>query len=163
MQKSGEIRGNPDSTNQNMSYRCGSSKPTPTPLNGENGPWVARHAGDTTLQQRLVSRPSDSPRDGDLDARVRECERGSPEGNVPVDENVSRALGGKFGGSDRVHVGSAAETIDEERDAGVPSRRFFFRSAVDAKCEVTLGVTPVSLRESSYNARFRCHSIVQLR
>ena len=27
-------------------------------------------------------------------------------------------------------------------------------------CEVTLGVTPVSLRRFAYNARSRCHSLV---
>ena len=32
--------------------------------------------------------------------------------------------------------------------------------ADDAKCEVTLGVTPVSLRRFAYNARSRCHSLL---
>ena len=45
------------------------------------------------------------------------------EGNVPVHENASRALGCKFGGNDRVHIGSAAETIGEEQDVGVALRR----------------------------------------
>ena len=36
---------------------------------------------------------------------------------------ISRALGCKFGSSDRVHVGSAADTIGEEQDVGVTSRR----------------------------------------
>ena len=36
---------------------------------------------------------------------------------------VSRALGCKFGSSDRIHVGSAAETISEEQDVSVASRR----------------------------------------
>ena len=59
-----------------------------------------------------------------LEAVVREyAARASPEGNVPIDKNVSRALGCKFGGSDCVHVGSAAETILEEQDVGVTSRR----------------------------------------
>ena len=48
--------------------------------------------------------------------------RASPEGDVPV-ENVSRALGCKFGGSDCVHVDSAAETIGEEQDVDVSPRR----------------------------------------
>ena len=47
--------------------------------------------------------------------------RASPEGSVPVDKNVSRAFGSKFGSSDRVHVGSAAETISETQDVGVTS------------------------------------------
>ena len=58
-----------------------------------------------------------------LEAVVREyAARAPPEENVPLDENVSRALGCKFGGGDRVHVGSAAETISEERDVGFISR-----------------------------------------
>ena len=48
-------------------------------------------------------------------------QRGIP--GIPVDENVNRALGCIFGGSDSVHVGSAAETIAEEQDEGVTSRR----------------------------------------
>ena len=60
-----------------------------------------------------------------LEAVVREyAPRASPEGNIPVDENVSRALGCKFGGSDGEHVGSAAETTGEEQYAGVTSRRY---------------------------------------
>ena len=47
--------------------------------------------------------------------------RSFPEGDVPVDENVCRAVGGKFGSSDRVHVGSAAETVGEEQDVDVAS------------------------------------------
>ena len=45
-----------------------------------------------------------------------------PEGKIPVDENVSRAVGCTFGGSDRVHFGSPSKTI-EEQDVGVTSRR----------------------------------------
>ena len=41
----------------------------------------------------------------------------SPEGNIPVDENVSRALSCELGRSVCEHVGSAAETIGEEQDA----------------------------------------------
>ena len=59
-----------------------------------------------------------------LEAVGRECAAlPSPEGSVPVDENVSRALGCKLGSCDRVHVGSAAETINEKQDVGVPSGR----------------------------------------
>ena len=32
--------------------------------------------------------------------------------------------------------------------------------AVDVKCGVTLGMTPVSLRRFAYRARSRCHSLV---
>ena len=49
--------------------------------------------------------------------------RALPAGNVPVDENVSRALGRELGCSDREHVGPAAETISKEQDIGVTSRR----------------------------------------
>ena len=50
--------------------------------------------------------------------------RGHPQMvGVLVDKNVRRALGCKFGSSDRVHVGSAAETISEEQDVSVSSRR----------------------------------------
>ena len=48
--------------------------------------------------------------------------RASPEGDVTVDKNVSRALSRKFGSSDRVHVGSAAETIGEEQGVSISSR-----------------------------------------
>ena len=59
-----------------------------------------------------------------LEAVVREyAARAPPEENVPLDENVSRALGCKFGGGDRVHVGSAAKMIGEEQDIGVTLRR----------------------------------------
>ena len=57
-----------------------------------------------------------------MEAVVREY-AARPKGNVPVVGNVSRALGCKFGGSDRVHIGSVAETIGEEQDVGVTSRR----------------------------------------
>ena len=54
-----------------------------------------------------------------LKAVVREyAARASPEG-----ENVGRALGCKFGNSDRVRVGSEAETIGEEQDVAVASTR----------------------------------------
>ena len=46
-----------------------------------------------------------------------------PEGSVPIDDNVSRTLGGKIIGRDRVHIGSAAEVIGEEPHVGVTSRR----------------------------------------
>ena len=59
-----------------------------------------------------------------LEAVVEEnTARESKEGNVQVDENVGRALGCTFIGNDCEHVGSAAETIGEEEDVGVTSRR----------------------------------------
>ena len=59
-----------------------------------------------------------------LETVVREfAARASPEGDVPVDEDVSRALSCKFGCSEYGHVGSAAETIGEEQGVGVSSRR----------------------------------------
>ena len=57
-----------------------------------------------------------------MEAVVREyATRASPKGGVPVDKNVSRALGCKFGSSDCVRVGSAADTASEEQDVGVTS------------------------------------------
>ena len=59
-----------------------------------------------------------------LEAVVREyASRASPEVNIPVDENVSRSLSCKFGCSDCEHIDSAAETIGQEQDVGVTSRR----------------------------------------
>ena len=49
--------------------------------------------------------------------------RAPPERNIPVDENVSRALSGELCRCKGVHVGSAAETIREKQDVGIPSRR----------------------------------------
>ena len=49
--------------------------------------------------------------------------RASPEGNTPVDENVSHALSCKFGCSDCDHVGLTAETTIEEQDRLVTSKR----------------------------------------
>ena len=49
--------------------------------------------------------------------------RASPEGNIAVDDNVSRAPSCKFGYSGCEHVGWAAVTIGEEQDVGVTSRR----------------------------------------
>ena len=59
-----------------------------------------------------------------LEAVVREyAPRTSPVGNIPVDENASRALSCELGCSDQEHAGSAAETIGEEQGVGDTSRR----------------------------------------
>ena len=64
----------------------------------------------------------------ELEAVVRAyAARASPEGNIPVDENVSRALTGKRCHCDGGNASSAAEPISENQDAspgeGRSSRR----------------------------------------
>ena len=49
--------------------------------------------------------------------------RASPGGNIPVDENNSRALSCELGCRDCERVGSATETIGKDQDVGVTSRR----------------------------------------
>ena len=49
--------------------------------------------------------------------------RALPEMNIPVDENVSRALGGERCRTDGLDVDSAAEPISEQQAVGISSRR----------------------------------------
>ena len=59
-----------------------------------------------------------------LEDDVREYSaQASPDGDVPVDKIVGRVRGCKFCSSDRLHVGSAAETISEGQYVGVTSGR----------------------------------------
>ena len=61
----------------------------------------------------------------ELEAVVREeAPWVSPEGNIPADENGSRALSGELSRCDWERVGSAAETISEKQDVGFTSRRY---------------------------------------
>ena len=46
-----------------------------------------------------------------------------PERNVLVDQNVGGALSGELWGSDGEHIGPTTETVGDEQDAGVASRR----------------------------------------
>ena len=56
-------------------------------------------------------------RGAELEAVVREnAARASSEGNIPVDENGSRALSCELSRCDCEHVGLAAETIREKHD-----------------------------------------------
>ena len=67
----------------------------------------------------------------ELEAIAREDgARASPEGNAPVDDNVSRALSGELSRCDGEHVGSAAETTSKNKKVGIISRRYRERAEV---------------------------------
>ena len=67
----------------------------------------------------------------ELETVVREdAARASPEGNIRVDENVSRALSGEPSRCDSEHVGSATEAICEKQDIGTTSRHYWERTEV---------------------------------
>ena len=66
-----------------------------------------------------------------MEAVVREYgARASPEGNIQIEENASRALNGELGCYDCEHARSAAETISEGQDVRVTSRRDSKRAGV---------------------------------
>ena len=84
--------------------------------------WVVGAGGNFSNPEKLIY--GVRKLGAELEAVVREdAARAPPERNIPVDENVSRALSGELCRSDGVHVGSAAETISEKQDVGISSRR----------------------------------------
>ena len=59
----------------------------------------------------------------ELEAVVRWCSGTPTRENVLVDQNVCRTLSGELGGSDGEHIGPMTETVGDQQDVGVPSRR----------------------------------------
>ena len=67
----------------------------------------------------------------DLEAVVRDIVAwASPEGDIPVDGNASRAPSGELSRCDCEHVGSAAEAMSEKQGVGIASRRHRERAEV---------------------------------
>ena len=91
--------------------------------------WVVGAGGNLSNPEKLIY--GVRKLGAELEAVIREdAARTTPEGNIPVDENVGRALIGERCRSNGVHVGSAAETISESQDVGISPRRHWERAEI---------------------------------